>query len=211
MPRYYPIYLDVTGKRCVIIGGGEVAYRKACGLRDADAEVIVVSPMFCDKFASEHDLNLRLRKKEYEETDIDGAIIVIAATDDPKINKRIYDDALMKNILVNVVDQPDLCTFIVPSLIRQGDLCISISSGGASPALVRNIRRSLEEQFGPEYASFTEILARMRRFALTMISDEKKRRNALNLLAEDKFLQMIKKDGVKKAEDEMREAIILFT
>lgn len=209
MPKYYPIYLDVTGKRAIIIGGGEVAYRKACGLRDANAKVIVISPKFCDKFASEY--NLRLKKKEYEETDIDGAIIVIAATDDPEVNKRVYNDASIKNILVNVVDQPALCTFIVPSLIRQGELCISISSGGASPALARNIRRSLEEQFGPEYASFTEILARMRQFALTMISDEKKRRNVLNLLADDKFLQMIKKEGAKEAEDDMRETILLFT
>lgn len=209
MPKYYPVYIDISGKKCVIIGGGDVAYRKACGLMDADGIVTVISPEFCQEFMVEKGVTLK--EKEYDESDIDGAVIVVASTNNEKVNKKVFEDASKRNILVNVVDQPDLCSFIVPSLIRRGYLCVSISTGGASPALARNIRLSLENRFGSEFADFTELLAKMRQFVLSTISDKKRRSKILKLLAGDQFLEMIKKEGKEKTEEEMRKFVLEFT
>ncbi|HLG30601.1 MAG TPA: bifunctional precorrin-2 dehydrogenase/sirohydrochlorin ferrochelatase, partial [Candidatus Brocadiales bacterium] len=123
MPKYYPINLNIQGKKCVIIGGGEVAYRKACSLKDADAEVTVVCPEPCPELTKEKDITLI--KKRYDESDLDGAFLIIAATDDADVNRNVFQDASKRNLLVNVVDCPELCSFIVPSSVVRGDLCIS--------------------------------------------------------------------------------------
>ncbi len=205
MPKFYPIYLNISDKKCVIVGGGDVAYRKACSLREAEAKVTVVSPEFCENFLN--DGNFDLNKKEYEVSDINNASIVVASTNNEEVNKTVYADAVKMNIPVNVVDQPHLCSFIVPSMIRRGDLCVSISTGGTGPALARNIRESLEERFGPEYADFTALLSIMRKLAMSKITDDKKRKNVLQNLADDKYLTMIKQSGRDAAEKEMRKTI----
>lgn len=205
MPKYYPIYLNINERKCVVVGGGEVAYRKACGLKEAGANVIVISPEFCRQLLKKQGISLK--KKRYEEGDIDEAAIVVASTNNEEINRKVYTDAAKRNIPVNVVDQPDLCSFIVPSLIRRGDLCISISTGGTGPALARNIRIELEKQFGIEYADLTRLLSRMRQIVLSTISDEKKRKTILNRLADGDFLEMIKKNGKKETENAMRKTI----
>ncbi|MGR3219503.1 MAG: precorrin-2 dehydrogenase/sirohydrochlorin ferrochelatase family protein [Candidatus Anammoxibacter sp.] len=205
MPKYYPIYLNINARKCVVIGGGEVAYRKACGLQEAGGEVVVVSPEFCRQL-SEKDV-FTLKKKLYEESDIDGAAIVVASTNDEDVNKRVYNDATKRNVPVNVVDQPHFCSFIVPSIIRRGDLCVSISTGGTGPALAKNIRIELEEQFGYEYADFTQLLSSMRQVVLSTITDENKRKTILVRFAGKEFLEMIKNDGKDAAEKAMREII----
>ncbi len=138
MSKFYPIYLDVKDKKCVIVGGGKVAYRKVCSLKEAGAEVVVVSPETCPEMANEEGLTLV--KKNYDESVLDGALLVIAATDNEEVNKKVVADAKKRNIIVNVVDRPELCSFIVPSTINRGDLCISISTGGASPAVSKSVR-----------------------------------------------------------------------
>lgn len=208
MAKYYPIYLDIDGKKCVVVGGGDVAYRKACGLKEAGGRVTVVSPEFCKNFLSENDIILK--EKEYEVSDIDLAVIVIASTNNEEVNKNVYTDATNKNIPVNVVDQPHLCSFIVPSIIKSGDLRISISTSGTSPALAKNIRKSLQKQFGQEYADLTELLSRMRQLALTSIKDEKARKDVLTSFADNKYLEMIKQKGKKSVEEEMRNQIELL-
>ena len=205
MPRYYPVYLDVKGKRCVIVGGGEVAYRKACSLRDAGADVIVISPDTCPEMSN--DKGLTLINKIYDESYLDGAMLVIAATDDEEVNKKVSLDAGKGNIIVNVVDRPELCSFIVPSTVNRGDLCISISTGGASPALARNIRKKLEGVFGSEYGVYINLLTRMRDIAMSDIKDDAKRRKILQRLAEKDILEIVKTTGTEEAEAKMREII----
>ena len=198
MPKFYPVYLDISGKRCVIVGGGKVAYRKACSLQDAGADVIVVSPDVCSDMARRNGITVI--KKNYEEGFIDDAFLVIAATDNQGVNRKIAIDAEKRNMLVNVVDCPELCSFTVPSTINRGDLCISVSTGGASPALAKNIRRKLEEIFGSEYEEYINLLTKMRALALSEIKDDLKRRKILQRLAENDMLEIVKTRGGRKKQ-----------
>ena len=152
MAKYYPILLNIQDKKCLVVGGGNVAWRKVCSLKDAGARVTVVSPEFCPEMGKETGIE-RIQQK-YEEGFLDGVLVVVASTDDEEVNKKVYYDAVKRGILVNVVDRPEFCSFIVPATILRGDLSISISTHEASPSLARNIRESLEKQFGDEYGEF---------------------------------------------------------
>ena len=203
MSKFYPIYLDVKDKKCVIVGGGKVAYRKVCSLKEAGAEVVVVSPETCPEIADKKDI--ALIKKDYDENILDGALLVIAATDNESVNKKVSLDARKRNIIVNVVDHPELCSFIVPSTINRGDLCISISTGGASPAVAKSIREKLEDVFGSEYEEYLNLLTKMRSIAMSDIKNSAKRRKVLRRLAEKDILNIMKNNGVTEAEARMRE------
>jgi precorrin-2 dehydrogenase / sirohydrochlorin ferrochelatase len=203
--RFYPLYLDIKGKKCVIVGGGKVAYRKACSLKDAGADVTVISPDICPELLKEK--GLMLINKSYDESCLDGAMLVIAATDNEEVNKKVSSDAGKRNIIINVVDRPELCSFIVPSTVKRGDLCISISTGGASPALAKNIRKELEDVYGSEYGEYINLLTRMRDIAMSDIKDDAKRRKILQRLAEKDILEIVKTKGTEEAEAKMREII----
>lgn len=209
MPRYYPIYLDIKGKRCVVVGGGEVAYRKVLSLKEAGAEVVVIAPEFYKEFMSERDVTL-LRQK-YSGECLSGAFLVIAATDDKEINQEIWEDAQRHGLLVNVVDQPELCNFIVPSVVNRGELQISISTGGASPALAKRIRQELESLFVPEYSELTQLLSKLRPLVISLVKEEGKRRQVFELLSSPTMLMIIGQNGPEKAEEEMRKIINNFT
>ncbi|MGR3174867.1 MAG: precorrin-2 dehydrogenase/sirohydrochlorin ferrochelatase family protein [Candidatus Scalindua sp.] len=205
MSKFYPIYLDVKDKKCVIVGGGEVAYRKVCSLKEAGAEVVVVSPETCSEIANK--TGITLIKKNYDEGVLDGALLVIAATDNEAVNKKVALDARERNIIVNVVDHPELCSFIVPSTINRGDLCISISTGGASPAVTKSIREELEVVFGSEYEEYLNLLTKMRSIVMSDIKDSAKRRKVLQRLAEKDILDIVKNKGVTEAEARIREVM----
>ena len=205
MSKFYPIYLDVKDKKCIIVGGGKVAYRKVCSLKEAGAEVVVVSPKTCPEIANEEGLTLV--KKDYDESILDGALLVIAATDNDAVNKKAALDARKRNIIVNVVDRPELCSFIVPSTINRGDLCISISTGGASPAVAKSVREELEVVFGSEYEEYLNLLTKMRSIAMSDIKDSAKRRKVLQRLAEKDILEIVKNKGVTEAEARIRETM----
>lgn len=205
MAKYYPIFLNIQDKKCVVIGGGNVAWRKVCSLKEAGARVTVVSPEFCPELEKETEIE-RIKQK-YDKEFLKEALVVIASTDDEEVNKKIYSDAMEKGILVNVVDKPEFCSFIVPSSMVRGDLCISISTGGASPALARNIREYLEKQFGNEYDEFTKLLSEMRRKVLSEIMDESIRRDILQQIAALDMLEVVKEKGILEAKKRMLEII----
>ncbi len=205
MPRYYPIYLDIKDRKCVVIGGGDVAYRKAVSLKDAGAQVVVISPEFSQEFSKEGGLTLLQQK--YEERCLEGATLVIAATNDKEINQRVWEEARRHGLLVNVVDQPQLCNFIVPSVVNRGELQISISTGGASPALARRMRQELENRFGPEYGDFIELLSKLRPEVRSHIANEAKRQKVMERLSSPDILDIIRTKGTKEAENEMRRII----
>ncbi len=202
MPRYYPIYLDVKGKRCVVVGGGEVAYRKVISLKEAGAEVVVIASEFHKNLSTEKDVVLLEQK--YDGECLAGTFLVIAATNEKEINQRVWQDAQRHGLLVNVVDQPELCNFIVPSVINRGELQISISTGGASPALAKRIRKEIESLFGPEYAEFTQLLSKFRPVVISAVKDEEKRRHVFELLSSQDILELIKQHGPQRAEEEMK-------
>ncbi len=205
MAKYYPIFLNIQDKKCVVVGGGNVAWRKVCSLKEAGAKVVVVSPDFCPELEKEAGIE-RIQQK-YDAGHLKGASLVVASTDDGEVNKKVYYDAIESGILVNVVDKPEFCSFIVPASVMRGDLCISISTGGASPALARNIREYLERQFGEEYDEFTKLLSEMRRKMLSEIKDELVRRDILQRIAGLDMLEVVKKKGVLEAKKRILEIV----
>ncbi|MBI2470621.1 MAG: bifunctional precorrin-2 dehydrogenase/sirohydrochlorin ferrochelatase [Planctomycetes bacterium] len=198
MAKYYPILLNIQDKKCLVIGGGNVAWRKVCSLKEAGARVTVVSPEFCPEM--EREAGVERIQRKYEEGFLNGAWVVVASTDDEEVNKKIYYDATKRGILVNVVDRPEFCSFIVPATVSRGDLSISISTGGASPALARNIRESLEKQFGDEYAEYTKLLSETRRKIISEVSDESIRRDILQRIAGLDMLEIVKQKGISEAK-----------
>lgn len=181
---YYPVFLNIRDRRCVVCGGGVVALRKVQGLLEHGAGVEVVSPSFCEELlALAETADIELHRREYREGDLDGAFVVIAATDDSGTNLRVADEARRRGCLVNVVDDAANSDFIMPSSLRRGDITIAVSTSGRSPALARKLRARLEAELGSEYAELVRLVGEVR---------------------ED-----VKKEGVKVSEDIWQEALDL--
>lgn len=162
-PRYYPIFLNIRGKRCVVVGGGLVALRKVKALLEHEASVKVISPELCPELSQlAKSRAIQVLQKNYNGGDLQGVFIAIAATDDGEINNKVAEEARAKGVLVNVVDDSEHSDFIVPSQLRRGDITIAVSTAGKSPALARKIRTRLEKDFGAEYASLALLVDEVR-------------------------------------------------
>lgn len=161
--KYYPVFWNIAGKKCVVVGGGDIASRKVARLLDCNAKVCVVSPGLVPEL-EELKINQLIDhvNDAYESKYLNGAVLVIGATDNEKINDSISKDAKERNIPVNIVDDPQKCDFILPSLIERGDLTIACSTGGQSPALARYLREEMELVYGEEYAVLVSILGQLR-------------------------------------------------
>jgi precorrin-2 dehydrogenase / sirohydrochlorin ferrochelatase len=160
---YYPAILDLAGRGALVVGAGKVGEGKIANLVAAGARVKVVSHMatpHVKRWADEGTIELELRP--YESADLDGRFLVIAATEDNDTNVRVFEDAERRQMLCNVVDVTHLCNFILPSIVRRGDLAIAVSTGGASPALARKIRLSIGERYGDEYDVALKLLGALR-------------------------------------------------
>ena len=164
MPEYYPVYLNLAGKRCVILGGGTIAQGKLAALRDAGADITVISPQCTDgiKRAAQRG-HITLLQREYQPGDLEDAFIAVAATNVWHVNRQIYEEADQRGVLLNVVDDPDQCTFIAPSIVRRDPITLAISTGGASPALARKMRETLSEARVLQWAELAGVLAQARR------------------------------------------------
>jgi siroheme synthase-like protein len=160
---YYPIFLDIEDRDVVIIGGGPVCERKAETMMKYGARVTVIAPEFTDQIAQWAAAGaLKIRQKKYEPSDLDGASIVIASTDDEDVNTRVASDCRQRRIPVNVVDVTHLCEFIVPAIVEQGSIQLAVSTGGKSPALARTLKEDLQKFVGPEYAEVNDLLGTLR-------------------------------------------------
>jgi precorrin-2 dehydrogenase/sirohydrochlorin ferrochelatase len=160
---YYPVFLNLDGRKCTVFGGGEVALRKVKMLSDFGAEVTVISPALCPGLAGLADRKaINALRRDYQPSDLKGAFIAIAATDDRDINTAIASEARELGVLVNVVNVPELCDFIVSAYVRRGDVTIAVSTAGKSPALARKIRARLEQEFGEEYAALAQLVGDVR-------------------------------------------------
>jgi precorrin-2 dehydrogenase/sirohydrochlorin ferrochelatase len=193
MPRYYPINLDLEDARCLVVGGGKVAERKVNSLLSCGARVTLISPEITTGLNEKAQKSeITYKKRYYKYGDCQGMRTVIVATDSDRINREVAEEAMAANCLVNVVDQPRISNFIVPATLRQGDLQISISTSGKSPALARRIRERLEKEFGPEYSEFLELIDRVRQKALATIPEPEKRRELFYSLVDSDLLQLIR-------------------
>jgi precorrin-2 dehydrogenase / sirohydrochlorin ferrochelatase len=164
---FYIACLKLSGRRCVVVGGGDIGLEKVEGLLACEGEVTLIAPDAIDalrELASEG--SIRWEQREYAGAeDLEGVFMVIAATDDTDVNIQIYDDAERRAMLVNVVDVPPLCNFILPAIIRTGPLAIAISTAGASPALAKRIRDEIAAEYGEPYARLAILLNEVRGWA----------------------------------------------
>ena len=175
---FYIACLKLTGRRCVVIGGGDIGLEKVDGLLACDAQVTLIAPdahELLQDYAREG--SIRWEQRTYGgAADLEGAFMAIAATDDTDVNIAVYDDAERRAMLVNVVDVPPLCNFILPAIVRSGPLAIAVSTAGASPALAKRMKREIESQFGEGYARLAVLLNEVRGWAkatLPTYSDRK--------------------------------------
>jgi len=163
MSTYYPIFLNIQGRKCVVVGGGEVAERKARALAEQGASVTVISARVCNGLAQLAEQGtIQISRRDFQSGDLEDALIAIAATDDPMVNMEVAREGRVRGVLTNVVDAPEHSDFIVPSLVRRGDISIAVSTGGKSPALARRIRTELEQSFASEYASLALLISEVR-------------------------------------------------
>ena len=163
MPTFYPVFLNLTERRCVIIGGGQIAEGKISKLLDSGAKIIVISPDATQGirgFAERGQIELDLRK--YQDGDLQGAFLAIAATNDRMVNQEIFEEAEKQGILLNAVDDMPRCSFIAPSIVEKGPVTVAISTGGASPALARKLREKMEVSSALDWADATSVLSKAR-------------------------------------------------
>jgi siroheme synthase-like protein len=164
---FYIACLKLTGRRCLVIGGGAVGLEKVEGLLACDGEVTLIAPEAVDSLADHaREGSIRWEQRSYAgPEDLEGAFMVIAATDDTDVNIAVFKDAERRAMLVNVVDVPPLCNFILPAIVRTGPLAIAISTAGASPALAKRMKREIEGQYGEPYARLAVLLNEARGWA----------------------------------------------
>lgn len=160
---YYPIFLNIQGKKCLVVGGGNVALRKVQALLEHGADIEIVSPDLCPELKQlEKEEKIRTIQRDYKQADLKNAFIAIAATNDANTNERIAAGARRSGVLINVVDDPDNSDFIAPSYFRRGDIVVAVSTCGRSPALARKIRGELEKDFQAEYAKLALVADEVR-------------------------------------------------
>lgn len=198
----YPIYLDLRGRRCVVVGGGSVAERKVNVLIERDAEVVVISPELSPRLAGlAREGKIAHVPRAYAPGDLEDVWLVFGATDDRATNAAVFEEAEARGVPVNVVDDPELCSFTVPSIVARGELQIAISTGGASPALAAKLRGDLEEEYGPEYATLVEVLGEFRGEVLRRVESGSERRRIFEAAVSSDLVGQIRSGKNVTAKD----------
>mgnify|MGYP001577040122 FL=1 len=206
--RYYPIFLDINDKPCIVVGGGSVAERKVSSLLNAGAKVLVISPKLTPalkRLANKKQISYC--PNPYKTGDLKGFFLAYSATNDPLVNKAVFKEAKKQGILLNVVDVPELCNFIVPSVVERGDLLIAISTSGKSPAMAKKIREKLEKEFGREYAVFLDIMGKVREKVLTGSKESDKNKEMFEKLVNSPMLEWIRKGKKQEINKFLRKVL----
>ena len=207
--RYYPIYVNLRGKRCLVVGAGQVGRRKIATLAECGAEEILVIDLApaeaCAELLSHPAVVFACRP--YETTDLDGRFLVIASTDDEALNWRISRECAERGIPCNIVDQPEKCSFIVPALFTQGDLTVAISTGGSSPALARKIRQGLGEFLGSEYGALLILMSRLRPMVLGLGLGSPANSTLFRELVNSPLLEALEQADAARAETILRDIL----
>jgi len=198
-PIYYPIWLDLSGKRCVVVGGGSVAERKIAALLNSNAYVIVISPVITPAISEWIDKGqLEGILEGYDSQHSMDAFLVIAATSSTKVNEQVYEDAVARGQLINRVDCPEQSNFIVPAVIRRGKLTMAVSTSGASPSLAGEVRHKLEQEYGHEYEPYLDFLSELRLLVQQRIADPMQRRKILKEVLALDILAWIREGSFEK-------------
>jgi len=201
--RPYPVMMNLDGKQVVVVGGGRVAMRKIAGLIESGARITVISPELVKELKGLHEIGrISWIAKEFDEALLDffpETALLFGTTDRRSVNVSIQAAAVKRKMLCNIADMPDLCTFIVPAVITQGDLMISVSTGGSSPALARRIREDLEKRFGPEYAAMTKLLGELRKQIVKSGSTSDENRKLFLEIVDSEMLEALRERDKEKA------------
>jgi len=189
----YPVNLDIRNQLCLVIGGGAVAKRKVEALLPCEAQIVVISPDLCHGLVAFADKQqIKWKQRKYHVGDLAGAKLVFAATDSRLTHAEIVKEADAAGIFVNVITDPDSCSFQVPAMFRQGELLITIATGGASPALAARIRKELEVQYGEEYGLLLSLMAAMRKQIVAASDDQERHKLLFEKLLNSDILSLIK-------------------
>ncbi|MEN6325287.1 MAG: bifunctional precorrin-2 dehydrogenase/sirohydrochlorin ferrochelatase [Syntrophomonas sp.] len=208
MTHLFPIYLDLSGKNCLVIGGGPVAERKVENLLEYEVNIKIVSPQV-EKRIKEWSLegSITWLPREFEEHDLDGIFMVFVATNDGSVNQWVVELCRQRGILANAVDDPPNCDFFVPSLIRHNSLVVAISTEGKSPLFARKLREELEEVITPEYGEFVEILGELRTRIKNDVLDIELRRKIFENLVNSDILSLLKAGEKEKARERIEQCM----
>lgn len=197
---FLPLTLKVTGRACLVVGGGSVAARKAGRLLEAGARVTVVAPSLgreLERLVAEPGTDLHWEARSFREQDPEGAFLLVAATDDAEVNRAAASAARLRGVLTNVVDDPEASDFLVPSVLERGALQIAVSTSGLAPALAAALRRQLEDSFAPDWAQAVEIVGEARRRLFAAPLDPGLRRRANQALAALDVTGLLAEGGVE--------------
>ncbi|MFA6849477.1 MAG: bifunctional precorrin-2 dehydrogenase/sirohydrochlorin ferrochelatase [Selenomonadaceae bacterium] len=207
----YPINLSIKGRRCAVVGGGRIAQRKVKTLLCEGAAVVVIAPRITEEISTLHDEGKIIWKKAvYTKGSLQGFFIIICATDDAAVNAVAAAEAKALGALVNVVEPSDLSNFMVPAQVRRGNLLLTVSTGGRSPAFSRQLKHELELSFGDTYGIWLEILAGLRLEMKERLENSCKREEFWRYALDAHLLELVKQGKFEKAEAEIRNAISSF-
>lgn len=198
----YPVNLKISGRLCLVVGGGNVALRKIQSLIGCNARVTVISPRVVDEIrvlAEKGDIRLHLR--EYQPGDLADGFLVFSATDNPGVQEQIGREAAERNVLLNSADNPGRCDFQVPAKVRRGELLLTISTGGASPALSKLIREQLEEQFNDEYNRVISLFARIREEIVPVAGNSAANRILFQELLDSEVVDLTRKGEWRRVKE----------
>ncbi len=201
-----PIFLKVWNTRCLVVGGGKVAYRKALFLLGYGGEVVLLSPEIIGELQELTEQGIiRHIKEVYSKVYLDGVEIVIGATSNSEINLEIHQDCLKQNLLVNIVDNPELGNFFFPSVVKRGSLQLAVSTGGKSPLLAKKIKSQLEKEFPGEYQDLLELLGKTRRLIIENVEDYTTRGSLLSALLAEEIMDLIRQGNFDLAKEHIKD------
>ncbi len=199
---YYPVLLDLVGRRCVIVGGGKTALSKARALKSYGGEVVIITPYFTEALSIlHHEEVATVELRNYVRGDLEDAFLVVSATGSEEVDDAVWAEAQERRCLINVIGRPDLCNFIVPSIVGRGHLQIAISTGGSAPVLARRLRKRFQEEFGEEWADYVDLLGQIRELLVTRVREEAKRKAILESIADSDLIDRMGKGDRPTAED----------
>ncbi|PID78246.1 MAG: siroheme synthase [Deltaproteobacteria bacterium] len=202
--EFYPVYLKFKGRNVIVVGGGEVAFRKVKRLLDYGAFVMAVAPVFTKEFSFfKQNKNFSMKIKEFDKKDIFDAFFVFAATDNMKVNIDVSEVSRKKGVLCNIADSSDRSDFILPSYVKRGSLVFTVSTGGKSPALARKIRQDLEKQYGDDYEIFIYLLGKIRTFVLKSESSSSENREKFRAFVFGNLLDYVKSKNLEGIKEEI--------
>lgn len=200
--KYFPINLDIAGRKVVVVGGGRVAFRKVRSFAACPARITVVSPEICRELLGIE--GIKFARRRYRKSDLRGASLAVSATNSEEVNRRVSRDAAELGIPVNVVDCPNLCTFTFPAVARRGKLVVAVSTEGGSPAFAAQIRRKIEKHLGMNVGRHLALLQEFRPAVLSAGLSPSERSRLLKRMAGDKVARILSRRGARVARETMR-------